>query len=71
MIVSRWELEQLLSQTEFTFENISITATRVTFEIEKPSSLITKALRKIPDSMLKPLKPIIPTLIYKLELRHE
>ncbi len=65
------ELEQLLSQTEFTFENISVIATRVTFEIEKPNSLITRALRRIPDSMLKPLKPIIPTLVYKLELRHE
>jgi len=60
------ELERMLAEASFNFENISVPATRITFELEKPYSLANKILRKLPDVVLNPFKPIIPTLIYKL-----
>ncbi len=65
------ELEAMLKKTNMQFENLCIEGWRETFEIERPQHWSAKLLRKIPDALLKPLKPIIPTLIYKLELRHE
>lgn len=61
------ELEAMLSKTGMQFQNLCIEGWRVTFEIERPTSWSTKVLRKVPDSMLRPLKPIIPTLIYRLQ----
>lgn len=60
------ELERMLAETSFNFDNISVLATRITFELEKPYSLANKVLKKLPDTVLNPFKPIIPTLIYKL-----
>lgn len=61
------QLEGFLRMANMSFENVSIPATRLTFELEKPNSFATKLLRKLPDSFLKPFTPIIPTLIYRLE----
>lgn len=63
------ELEKLLIQADVNFENLSVQATRVTFELEKPNSLITLLLRRIPDNALSLFRLIIPTLIYKIELK--
>lgn len=65
------QLERLLKLAGMNFENKSLPATRVTFELEKPNNIATKLLRKLPDSVLKPFKPIIPTLIYRLEPKNE
>lgn len=65
------KLERLLREARMHFENISIPATKITFQLEKQNSVAAKLLRKLPDSTLNPLKPYIPTLIYKLEPEHD
>lgn len=62
-------LEELLRSTEFDFQNISVPATRILFELEKPNSIGHAIINRIPNSALKLLNPIIPTLIYKLEIK--
>ncbi|HKT31703.1 MAG TPA: class I SAM-dependent methyltransferase [Gammaproteobacteria bacterium] len=61
------QLERLLAATGFRFNNICIQAWRVTFDIERPHTLSTRLLRSTPDFFLKPLRRIIPTLIYRIE----
>lgn len=60
------ELERMLAATDFAYQNLCIDALRETFEIERPQAIATKLLRKLPDALLRPLKPIIPTLIYQI-----
>jgi ubiquinone/menaquinone biosynthesis C-methylase UbiE len=60
------ELERMLSQAGFSFRNLCIEATRATFEIERPRSLAARVLNRIPDAVLRPLRRIIPTLIYRV-----
>lgn len=62
-------LEHMLMEAGFQFRNICIKALRETFNIEHPISIFTRLLRKAPDRWLEPLTPLIPTLIYRLELR--
>jgi SAM-dependent methyltransferase len=59
-------LERLLSTANFNFDNICIEALRATLDIERPDAGITRLLRKIPNGFLTPLRPIIPTLIYRV-----
>ena len=61
------QLERMLDAANFRYRNLCIEAWRVTFEIEWPDSFATKLLRGMPDAVLKPLRRIIPTLIYRLE----
>lgn len=61
------ETELLLRNSGFRYENLSIPATRTTLLMEKPDSYITKLVQSTPTTVLKPLRRIIPTLIYKLE----
>jgi len=61
------ELETLLKQADVTFENLSVQATKVTLELEKPNSFINIFFRKIPNKVLSAFKPMIPTLIYKIQ----
>jgi ubiquinone/menaquinone biosynthesis C-methylase UbiE len=60
------QLECLLHDAGFQYVNLCIEALRVTFEIERPRSLATRLLRKVPDAAIAPLRRVIPTLIYKL-----
>jgi ubiquinone/menaquinone biosynthesis C-methylase UbiE len=60
------ELERMLSQAGFSFRNLCIEATRATFEIERPRSQAARVLHRIPDAVLRPLRRIIPTLIYRV-----
>lgn len=60
------QLEDMLSQTGFQFQNLSIEATKATFNIEKPNSFFTIILNRLPAIILKPFLSIIPTLIYKI-----
>lgn len=60
------QLERMLTAAGFCYRNLCIEAWRATFEIERPASLATHLLDSVPDAMLKPLRRIIPTLIYLL-----
>ena len=61
------ELEQMLATAGFSYRNLCVEAWRATFEIERPKSTGTRLLRAVPDSALKPLRKVIPTLIYRLD----
>jgi len=61
------ELEKMLTTCNFRWENICIEALRETLNIEQPNALITRRVKALPDVVFKPLKPIIPTLIYRLK----
>ena len=61
------ELEEMLRQTRFKYQNLSVQAWRETFDIEHPEARATRWLRAMPDVALKPLRRIIPTLICRIE----
>lgn len=61
------QLEFMLRAVGFSYENLCIRGLRETFEIERPKTDVTRWLRKIPDALLKSVRPIIPTLIYRVE----
>jgi len=61
------QLERMFAAAGFGYRNICIEAWRATLEIERPRSLGTHLLRATPDAVLKPLRRIIPTLIYRIE----
>jgi len=61
------ELEAMLAQSGMTYRNLCIEGWRETFEIERPRHWSTRLLRRFPDALLRPLRPIIPTLMYRLE----
>lgn len=60
------ELECLLSETGFRFENIATRAFRETVAIEGARNLQWKLARLLPDAALDALARLIPTLIYAL-----
>lgn len=60
-------LERMLTAAGFRYRNMSIYAVRQTFEIEFPRHAFIRLLRKLPDALLRPFLPVIPTLIYRLE----
>lgn len=61
------ELESLLRSAELHYQNLSLEGWRTTLNIEHPHRLYTRILAVIPDDVLRPLRPIIPTLIYRIE----
>lgn len=61
------QLERMLIAAGFRYRNVCIEAWRETFEIERPDSMSARLLRATPDTLLKPLRRIIPTLIYRFE----
>lgn len=60
------QLEAMLRQADFGYRNLCIEALRATFEIERRDHLITQLFSYVPDALMSPLKPLIPTLIYRL-----
>lgn len=65
--LQKHELEDMFKKTNLAFKNLCVEALKLTFELEKQSSAAARFLRYIPDSLLKPLIPIIPTLIYSIK----
>ncbi|RUL62279.1 class I SAM-dependent methyltransferase [Dyella dinghuensis] len=65
------ELESMLSEVALVWKNICIEALHVTFEIERPDSLMARWMRVLPDAVLVPFRGLIPTLIYRIERRIE
>lgn len=63
------QLERMLSSTGFGYRNLCIEAIRATLAIERPRAMLTRWFGLLPDGMLKPLRGLIPTLIYRLERR--
>lgn len=63
------QLEDMLAAAGFRYRNLCIEAWRATFEIERPDSLATRVLRRTSDALLVPLRRIIPTLIYGIEMQ--
>lgn len=61
------QLERMLAAAGFSYRNLCIEAWRATFEIERPNSRARRMLDATPDALLKPLRRIIPTLIYRIE----
>lgn len=61
------ELERMLATADLQYHNQCVEGWRATFEIERPTHWSNRVLACCPDSVLKPLTPIIPTLIYRLE----
>lgn len=61
------ELERLLTQAGLHYSNQSVQGWRATFDIEYPGRWSTRLLQATPDAVLRPLRPIIPTLIYRLQ----
>jgi SAM-dependent methyltransferase len=61
------QLERMLTAAGFCYRNLCIEAWRETLEIERPQSISARVLRATPDGLLKPLRRIIPTLIYRME----
>ena len=59
------QLEHMLAAARFGYRNICIEAWRTTLEIERPGTFGAKLVRATPDALLKPLKRIIPTLVYQ------
>lgn len=59
------QVQQLLAQAGFQYQNMCIDALRATLEIERSKSLAARMLRRVPDAVLKPMTRLIPTLIYK------
>jgi SAM-dependent methyltransferase len=62
------ELESLLKSVGFIYQNLSVEGWRTTLDIEHPHRLSTRLLAATPDAVLRPLRPIIPTLIYRIQL---
>lgn len=61
------QVERMLAITGFCYRNICVEAWRETYDIECPDSAVAHLLRATPDTLLKPLMRIIPTLIYRIE----
>lgn len=59
------QLENFLTQAGFGYENISIDAMRTTIQIEHPRNFSLNILRNLPDRVWKPLRTVMPTLIYR------
>ena len=61
------QIEAMLATAGVSYRNICVEGLRETLEIERPDALATRLLRRVPDNLLKPLRGIIPTLIYRIK----
>ncbi|KAB2906793.1 MAG: class I SAM-dependent methyltransferase [Burkholderiaceae bacterium] len=61
------KLERMLSSAGMVHQNLCIEGFRTTLDIECPGQLGARLLAMVPNAMLQPLKPLIPTLIYRVE----
>lgn len=61
--------ERLFLRAGFAFEPITAEALKETLDIERPGSAISRALHIVPTRALRPLTPLMPTLLYRLSKR--
>ncbi|EIL97154.1 MULTISPECIES: class I SAM-dependent methyltransferase [Rhodanobacter] len=67
--IEKYRLERMLCDAGLGYRNLCIEAMRETLAIERPQSMVTHILGKVPDWLLKPLRGLIPTLIYRIDRR--
>jgi SAM-dependent methyltransferase len=60
------QLERFLASSGLTGRNLCIEAWRATLDIERPARFGTRLFSMVPDTLVRPLRPIIPTLIYRV-----
>lgn len=65
--LQKHEVEGMFKKSNFSFKNLCVDALRLTFELEKQNSVAARFLRCVPNFLLDPLTPIIPTLIYSIK----
>lgn len=63
------QLERMLDAADFCYHNLCVEAWRTTLEIECPRSVGARVLHATPDTILAPLRRIIPTLVYEFQRR--
>jgi SAM-dependent methyltransferase len=61
--LERHQLECMMHQAGLEVRNISITALRVTLDIERQGSWLEALFRSMPNAALEPFKGVIPTII--------
>ena len=67
--LTKAQVEQLLLEGGFTCKNLCVAALRCTLELEYPEdSYLRKFFEMTPNSMVDPLRWIIPTLIYRFRI---
>lgn len=65
--LQKGEIESMFDKVDLKFKNTCVAALKLTFELEKPSSLTNRFFKFIPDYFLEIFTPVIPTLIYKIK----
>jgi SAM-dependent methyltransferase len=61
------QLERMLAAGGLRAENLCVAALREVLAIERPGSWAQRVLARVPDGWLRPLRAVIPTLIYRIE----
>jgi SAM-dependent methyltransferase len=59
-------LEDMFRRTGLRFRRLGVEALRATLDLEHPDSPATAFGRRLPTGLLRPLEPLLPTLIYRL-----
>ena len=60
------EIEGMLADTGFAYENLGVPAIRATLDIEGAHGFLRSLLRAIPDRVLAGFASVVPTLIYRI-----
>lgn len=60
------QLERMLAASGLSGRNLCVEGLRATFNIERPGTFGTRLLARVPDTLLRLLNPINPTLIYRI-----
>ncbi len=60
------QLERMLAESGLSGRNLCVEGWRATFNIERPDTFATRLLAWVPDTLLRLLNPINPTLIYRI-----
>jgi SAM-dependent methyltransferase len=61
------ELEALLRETEFRYDNLCVPSVRATVDIELSGTLAGRAVTAMPDGLISAFRGLIPTLIFRFE----
>ncbi|WP_423458059.1 class I SAM-dependent methyltransferase [Ottowia sp. VDI28] len=61
------ELEGMLAMAGLAYRNLCVEGWKTTFDIERAGQISTRVLTASPNGLLHPLRPLIPTLIYRVE----
>lgn len=59
-------IEKMLADAGLNYKNLCIEALNATLDIEHSSAIVTRLVKKVPIRLLKLLRPIIPTLVFRI-----